>query len=292
MDAGDSQPPPTPPGPTRRWPRVTLHPPPAPPARRRRPPARLLVVAAVGLAWAATIAGLWRSEALEAAGSTDVRELVEAAGFSRRHASATHAIRIGSLEVGRLTSTVSGGEASEQVAYVLRGRLDQPYAVDLRGFVIADWNRRPERFAFEARLGGQAHRLDGGIVPGPGGTAALHAHASPAGPEGRRWDLDLPEAPVLIPGPLPLPELPGLLGEGPGPRRGSIVDPLTGEPVAWTVETAGPETLAVAGGMRPALRHVVTYGPHVITLWTEPTGFPLKAELPLGIVVVLVEESR
>ena len=263
-----------------------LHPP-----RSRRPFLRGAVLIGVGVAWGLTLALVWRRELRAADGSDDVRALVEASRLSQQHASATHVIRIGSLEVGRLSSRVSGGQTEEQLAYVLRGRLRQPQVVELRGFVLADWDRRPQRFVLELFVAGRRHRIDGGIERAPGGGVTFSARSVLDGGE-RRYEWVLPEAPVLVPGPLPLPELPLLSSQLPGWRAGTMVDPVTGEPQSWSIETTSAEDLIVAGRPRPCMRHVVHYGPHVVSLWTEAGGFPLRAELPLDIVIELVEESR
>lgn len=237
------------------------------------------------------MAGLWRSEVLRDRPSDDVQALIDQARLRKEHASAAYRVTLGELEVGELRSTVSGGQREEQLLYRIHGTLEQPARVRLSGFVLAGWDRRPERFVLEARTGGQRHRLEGGLRREPGGGVLFEArYLPPAGGAERRFDLVLPDAPILAPGPLPLPELgPGLAGL---PAAGTVADPMTGEPVDWRIETSARPGFEAAGRPRDAVRHALLYGAWQASLWTESTGFPLRVELPLGFAVTLKEEKR
>ena len=236
------------------------------------------------------MAGLWRAEVLREGPSQDVQALIDQARLRKEHASARYAVTLGELEVGELSSTVSGGQREEQLLYRLSGRLDQPARVRLNGFVLAGWDRRPERFVLEARTGGERHRIEGGLRQDAGGVLFQASYQPPAGGAERTFDLVLPQAPVLVPGPLPLPEL--AEGLAAAPRSGAVADPVTGEPVQWRVESEPVPEFVAAGRAREAVRHSLFYGDWQAVIWTEPNGFPLRVELPLGFALTLVEENR
>jgi len=224
--------------------------------------------------------------------SEDVRALVEDARLEEAHASARYEIRLGNLPVGELVSTVSGGQRDDQLAYVLQGRITRPQPVTLQGFVLADWQRRPARFVLEATMDGVRQRVEGGLQPrGDGGVLFEARHVPPDGTAGRSASWVLPEAPVLAPGPLPVPDVNALVPDG-ASRDGWTESPLTGAPEHWTLDAGVPATFVLAGRERPALRHVLTWGDQRVELVAEPTGFPLRLDLPLGLSVVLVDEKR
>jgi hypothetical protein len=282
-----------------------------PPTPRRRFPATFALIVA-GVAWLATMGQVLRSEVLQRRESADVRALVDSARLSQTHASATYAIRLGSATVGSLSSTVSGGQHDEQLAYVIEGQLSTPQDVRVKGVVLAGWDRRPERLMLEATIGGERHRLEGTLRDDPAteGTLFELRYVPPPGGAPREGNWVLPEAPVLAPGPLPIPEFPGSPGEssadvplshGRGPTAGADVppaegvaaDPMTGGPLSWRMTTSHLETLDVAGREREVRRHDVTLGAWQASAWTEPSGFPVRLELPAwSVVVELVDEKR
>jgi hypothetical protein len=231
---------------------------------------------------------VWRTEVARERPSDDVQALIDSARLRKEHATARYAVRLGTSPVGELSSTVSGGQREEQLLYRLSGRLTHPADVRLTGFVLAGWDRRPERFVLEADVGGSRHRIEGGLSRANGGVLFQARYLPPDGREGRSFDLVLPDAPLLAPGPLPLPEV-GVAG---APRSGTVADPVTGDPVDWRIETRELTSFAVAGRKRPAIHHALLYGAWTAGLWTEPSGFPLQVELPLGLTVVLEEEKR
>jgi len=253
-------------------------------------PRGLALLAAVGVVWLGTLTIVYRTEVLREGPSEDVQALIDQARLRKEHASARYAVRLGELPVGELSSTVSGGQREEQLLYRLSGVLTQPAKVRLNGFVLAGWDRRPERFVLEASLAGQRHRVEGGLRRHADGVLFEAHYQPPEGGEQRRLDFVLPTAPLLAPGPLPIPELAGIVPGG--SRTGTIADPITGEPVEWRIETEVLADFVVEGVKRPAVRHSLLYGAWTASLWTEPSGFPLQVELPLGLTVVLQEESR
>lgn len=256
------------------------------PSSRRR----LVLLAAAGVAWLATLAVVYRTEVLREKPSEDVQALIDQARLRKVHASAGYEVRLGELPVGELSSMVSGGQREEQLLYRLQGELTQPIQVRINGFVLADWDRRPERFVLEAFTGGQRHRVEGGLRHHADGVLFEAHYEPPEGGEERSFDFVLPSAPLLAPGPLPVPELgDAVIGL---PRTGTLADPITGEPVEWRIDTEEIEDFEVAGGSRAALRHSLLYGSWTASLWTEPSGFPLQVELPLALRVILKEESR
>jgi hypothetical protein len=244
----------------------------------------------VGLLWLATLAVVYRTEVLRERPSEDVQALIDQARLRKEHASAAYEVRLGELPVGELSSMVSGGQREEQLLYRIQGELTQPARVRLNGFVLAGWDRRPERFVLEAFTGGRRHRIEGGLRHLADGVLFEAHYQPPEGGEQRSFDFVMPAAPLLAPGPLPIPELSGV---GPGAiRSGTIADPMTGEPVNWRIDTEQVESFAVAGTPRRAIRHSLLYGAWTASLWTESSGFPLQVELPLGLRVVLREERR
>jgi hypothetical protein len=256
----------------------------------RRARGRRALLAVVALAWVATMARLVRSEGLGGGESEDVRALLASARRDRVHASARYEVRLGGRTVGWLESSVSGGQHDEQLAYSMSGRLDSPVEVVVRGVVIAGWDRTLQRLLLDVTLPGGRTGLVATTERGSGGVFVV-SRRTPGSADAPVPLLVLPEAPVLAPGPLPLPELGGL-ARGDGSRQGVADDPLTGVETAWRVATAGEERVVIAGRARAARRLDVAYGTASATLLTEPDGFPLRLELPLGIEVVLVEESR
>ncbi len=242
------------------------------------------------VAWLGTLAAVYRTEVLRERPSEDVQALIDQARLRKEHASASYAVRLGELPVGELSSTVSGGQREEQLLYRLSGVLTQPAQVRLNGFVLAGWDRRPERFVLEASVAGQRHRVEGGLRRLADGVLFEAHYQPPEDGEQRSFDFVLPAAPSLAPGPLPIPELAGVV---PGASRtGTIADPVTGEPVDWRIETEELPDFVLEGVSRSAVRHSLVYGAWTASLWTEPSGFPLQVELPLGLTVVLQEESR
>lgn len=223
--------------------------------------------------------------------SADVLAVVEAAGLKRAWARARYAVRLSGADVGELSSTVTGGQADEQLSYIVEGRLERPMALSLRGFVVAGWDRRVERMVLEASLGAARHRLECRTVREGEDAGLFRVSYLPPGalPEAaREWVLA--EAPVLAPGPLPLPEVDG--GAFEGSRSGQVVDPVTGEPRDWRVARTDVSRREVAGRVREARRHDLFFGDLEARLWTEPSGFPLELELPGALSLVLVEEVR
>jgi len=257
-----------------------------------RPSSRrsLALLAAVGVLWLATLAVVYRTEVLSERPSEDVQALIDQARLRKEHASAVYEVRLGELPVGEISSTVSGGQREEQLLYRLQGHLTQPVQVRVTGFVLAGWDRRPERFVLEAFTAGQRHRVAGGLRHHADGVLFEAHYQPPEGGELRSFDFVLPSAPLLAPGPLPVPEMAGSV---PGSvQTGTLADPISGEPVDWRIDTEELNDFVVAGASRAALRHSLLYGAWTASLWTEPSGFPLAVELPLGLRVVLQEESR
>jgi hypothetical protein len=218
--------------------------------------------------------------------SADVRELVASARLKKAHATARYEIRLLGAPAGTLGSVVSGGQKEEQLAYVVTGVLERPQRVDLRGFALAGWDRRLERFVLEATTGGDRFRIEGSrATVEPRVFTVRHGGAVDAA--AGAWVL--PEAPLLAPGPLPVPEL---FAAAPAGRAGTIVDPVTGQPAAWRLEEPREEVIDVAGRPRRAMRLTLAYGALAGTLWAEPTGFPLRLDVPPALSLVLVEETR
>jgi hypothetical protein len=268
---------------------------------------RLAAWLLLGGLWLATMGAVVRAEIFGRRESADMRALVDSARLARTHASAVHAIRFGSATVGHLRSTVSGGQHEEQLAYLLEGQLTLVQPVRLKGVVLAGWDRRPQRLVLEATLGADRHRLDGTLRPDPASGGALfelrYVPPLPSGAATREFEWVLPEAPVLAPGPLPIPEFltgaglgaDGASGENPAApisREGSMLDPMTGAPTTWRLASSRIETLLIAGRPRDARRHDIKVGAWEGRAWTEATGFPLRLELPGGLVIELVEERR
>lgn len=263
--------------------------------RRSSPKDRAVALLLVtGVVWAVTMGELARREVLARREAADVRTLVDAAGLRESHASARYAIRLGTLDIGELSSTVSGVQRDDQLGYVLSGRVGQPFRIGLRGFVLADWERRPERFVLEVALAGESHRLEGGLSPGgPEGVLLEARYVPPGDGRARVQSWMLPDAPRLAPGPLPLPELASAAGDRSRPARaGRMIDPRTGEPADWRIESEAGEQLVVAGTRRDVVRHRLRFADLEATAWVEPSGFPVRVELPLGIAVELVQEER
>lgn len=261
----------------------------------------------VGGLWLGTLAAVVRSEILQHRESADVRSLVDSARLARTHASALYAIRLGSATVGSLESTVSGGQHDEQLAYVIEGQLTVPQPIHLKGVVLAGWDRRPQRLVLEVTVGADRHRLDGTLQPdaASGGSLFELRYTPPAtsGLDARAFNWVLPEAPLLAPGPLPIPEFSSLArsnateagGESLSasvPREGALPDPMTGAPMAWSISSTRVETLVIAGRAREARRHDLKVGAWEGRAWTEASGFPLRLELPGGVIVELIEEKR
>ena len=256
-------------------------------ARSRLKRHGLLILA--GLAWAATMAQVLRSEVLERRESPDVRALIESARLTRQHATARYVIRIGSAVVGTLASTVSGGRQEEQLQYVLDGELTLPVPVRLKGSVLASWDRRPERIVLEAMLGDQRHRLEGALKSDGEERLLSVRYLSPGGSPDDAPTWVLPDAPRLTPGPLPIPELSAdALAAS---RSGVVPDPVTGDPTSWSIEASTREDLVLAGSVRHVRRHDMRYGAYTVRAWTEATGFPVRFELPGGIVIELAQEG-
>ena len=178
-----------------------------------------------------------------------------------------------------------------------------PQAIRLKGVVLAGWDRRPQRLVLEATLGAARHRVEGTLRPDPatGGSLFEMRYTPPAssGLAPRDVDWVLPEAPLLAPGPLPIPEFAAFAGGGasgdrsaPIARDGAIADPVTGAPLPWSMGSARLETLIIAGQPRDARRHDIKVGAWEGRAWTEANGFPLRLELPGNVSVELVEEKR
>jgi hypothetical protein len=266
------------------------HPPPAPP--RGPALADRLLLPLLALAWLGTMAQVVRQELLQDQSSEDVRALIDEAGLRKTHASATYRVLAGGSEVGRLTSTVSGGQREEQLVYIVEASLQRPMPLELKGFVLAGWDRRPERFVLETRLDGQPHRIEGGVLREEGQDAVVleARYRPPTGNSDRSVSWILPEAPRLAPGPLPLPELPG--GDLVALREGQVADPMTGAPTTWRIGSADEADFMLGSTPRPARRHELEFGVWTAVLWSEAGGFPLKVELPLGFSIELTEEER
>src|SRR5205085_6775609 len=131
------------------------------------------------------------------------------------------------------------------LAYSLSGRLESPVEVVLRGVVLADWDRRLQRLVPDITLPGSRTGLVATTDRGSGGVFVV-SRRTPGRDEAPVPLLVLPEAPVLAPGPLPLPELGGLASAD-GARQGVADDPLTGAATTWRVATAGNERVVIAG---------------------------------------------
>jgi len=247
----------------------------------------LLILA--GLAWVATMAQVLRSEVLERRESADVRALIESARLTRQHATARYVVRVGTSVIGTLASTVSGGRQEEQLQYVLDGELTLPTSVRVKGSVLASWDRRPERFVIEAMLGDQRHRLEGSLRSDSEERLLEVRYLPPSGAPDDAPTWVLPDAPRLTPGPLPIPELSAdALATS---RSGVVPDPVTGDPTSWSIEPSAWEELSLAGSVRHVRRHDMRYGDYTLRAWTEATGFPVRFELPGGVVVELAEEG-
>lgn len=243
-----------------------------------------LVRWAVGAAWALTMALVVRSEVLAHRESEDVRRLVDSARLTRQHASARYLVRTDEV-LGTLSSTVSGSREEEQLAYILEGEIHAPVRVRLKGVVVAGWDRRPSRFAFDVDVAGSRHRLDSAR----GGDGRFRVrYVDPSGDVARTWLLD--DLPTLAPGPLPVPATdPSALAHE---MSGSVPSPGGGAPVGWTLSAPAPCTVAVAGEARSAVRRELQAGPATLVVYTEPDGFPLRLDLPGGVVIELAEEGR
>ena len=255
-------------------------------------------LALAGLAWLATLGQILRGEVLQRRESEDVRALVDSARLTREHASASYVIRLGTSTVGSLTSTVSGGQHEEQLAYVVEGRLSMPEDIRLKGVVLAGWDRRPERVVLEAVTGTTRHRLEGVLRHDAGTDGTLfEVRLSTGGGVPQEMNWVLPEAPVLAPGPLPIPEfsadataVPAAPNEA--PAEGARPSPFGGASLRYVVTGAHLETLIVAGRPRRVRRRDIQLGAYQATAWVEASGFPVRLELPGSIVVELVSEKR
>lgn len=260
-----------------------------------RPAWRRLALPVAGLAWAATLFHVLRSEVVRGRESADVRALVESARLTRVHASAMYLIRVGDATVGRLSSTVSGGQHEEQLTYVLDGELTIPQRVRLKGVVLAGWDRRPQRLVLEAATDARRHRLEGTLRPDSSTAGSIFELRYVPPPGGAPLDGTwvLPEAPLLAPGPLPFPEFPGdELTASYGLKRGAMPGPGSGPPMGWSVVTSHLESFTIAGRERQARRHDVRLDAWEGRAWTEASGFPLRLELPGSITIELTEEER
>ena len=256
---------------------------------------RRLALPVAGLLWGATLLQVLPSEVVRGRESADVRALVESARLSRVHASATYLVRVGDAAVGRLSSTVSGGQNEEQLTYVIDGELTAPGRVVIKGGVLAGWDRRPERIVLEATMGGDRHRLEGILRPDSSTSGSLFElrYVPPRGGTPFEGTWVLPEAPLLAPGPLPFPEFQGAeMSASFGTKQGAMADPTSGAPMGWTVATSHLETFTIAGRRRQARRHDVRLGAWEGRAWTEASGFPLKLELPGSITIELAAEKR
>ena len=238
------------------------------------------------------MANVVRVEVLRDETSDDVRALVEAARLRKEHASATYAVRLGRAEIGTLESTVTGGQGSDQLLYHVTAHVSKPFELSLKGFVFATWDRRLERLLVEATWAGERHRLDAEVLPGESmGKAVLRGrHAPPAPGAPRHFEWVIGEPPVLAPGPLPLPRMDR--ERGGISSRGQVVDPLSGSPVEWRLESSEPRRLEAGGRVHDAVSHVLSASGQDVSLWVDRTGLPLRVELPLGIEIVLEDEVR
>lgn len=238
--------------------------------------------------WVATMGQLLKTEVLAARDSPDVRDVVASARLTREHASARYVIRAGATVLGTLASSVSGSRDEEQLAHVVEGELHSPVRARLKVIVVSNWDRRPERLAVDLDLAGSRHRVEGVLVSPAGPFRVRHLAPGVSPDEAPSWDLD--EVPRLAPGPLPMPELasPGNAGT----RHGELTDPSTGRPLTWMAHPATWQSITLAGRQRRARRQELVVGDATVTAFTEESGFPLRLELPGGIVLELVEESR
>ncbi len=243
------------------------------------------LIAVAAAAWLATMARLVHSEVLTHRESADVRDLVASARLTRQHASSRHVIRAGEAVIGRLASVVSGSRDEEQLAYIVDGELHGPLSVRLKAVVIASWDRRVERFVMDADVGGARHRFDGQRHAEDGSFEVRHRAPGVATPA--TWLLG--DAPVLAAGPLPIPAFAReALDE---PRHGEAPDPLGGA-MTWDLRPASWETMDFGGRERRVRRQTLNVGAATVVLLTEDSGFPLRIELPGGLVMELAEDGE
>jgi hypothetical protein len=151
--------------------------------------------------------------------------------------------------------------------------------------VVADWDRHPARFALDLDIAGSRHRIDG--ARDAEGLFRVR-YVTPSGDVARTWLHDDP--PVLAPGPIPMPALDATALAG--DVSGDMPSPAGGVPLKWTLGAPARSSVTIEGVVRSAVRRELTAGPASIVFFTEENGFPLRIDLPGGIVVELAEEDR